>query len=265
MNRPDKNTAIERLKKALDPIPELKSRSDDSPDFMKWKRDTQVALLNTFGSDSHNLEEFNEIVYNQSFFPSDDLSLKDYKRGLDRASSMLESMIDEVKDYWADEDLEDPHSEACNDGIESRDVFVVHGRDGEAKATVARLLEVLQMQPVILHEQASQGNTIIEKFESHAHPAFAVALLTPDDVGALAEDQINLRSRARQNVIFEFGYLIGKIGRERVCAITRGELEVPSDYDGVVYIPMDDAGAWKMSLVKELRAAGLDVDANLML
>ena len=178
---------------------------------------------------------------------------------------MLESMIDEVKDYWADEGLEDPHSEIFNDGIESRDVFVIHGRDGEAKETVARLLEALQMQPVILHEQASQGNTIIEKFESHAHPAFAIALLTPDDVGALAEDRSNLRPRARQNVIFEFGYLIGKIGRERVCAITRGELEVPSDYDGVVYIPMDDAGAWKMNLVRELRAAGLDVDANLML
>ena len=118
---------------------------------------------------------------------------------------------------------------------------------------------------MILDEQASQGKTIIEKFESHAQVRFAIALLTPDDTGSLSNDDTP-RPRARQNVIFELGFFIGRLGRYRVCALTNGEveIEIPSDYSGVVYIPMDDGG-WKFGLVKELKAAGFNVDANLAL
>ena len=146
--------------------------------------------------------------------------------------------------------------------MNTKEIFIVHGRDNETKETVARFLEHLDLEPVILHEQPNQGRTIIEKFEQHAQVGFAVALLTPDDIGALQEDARNLKSRARQNVIFEFGYFIGRIGRNRVCALTKGDVEIPSDYDGVVYIPLDDAGGWKMELVRELKGAGIDVDAN---
>ena len=113
-----------------------------------------------------------------------------------------------------------------------------------------------------MHEQANLGRTIIEKFESHAHVGFAVALLTPDDVGSLKNEKPNLKSRARQNVIFEFGYFIGKLGRERVCALVKSDVEKPSDYDGVLYIPLDDFGGWEKKLIKELKSAGYDVDAN---
>ena len=115
---------------------------------------------------------------------------------------------------------------------------------------------------MILHEQANLGRTIIEKFEEHAQVGFAVALLTPDDVGSLKEEKTNLKSRARQNVIFEFGYFIGKLGRKRVCALVKGDVEKPSDYDGVLYISLNDSGGWEMRLIKELKTAGFDVDAN---
>ena len=137
---------------------------------------------------------------------------------------------------------------------ESKSVFVVHGRDVGTKELVARFIESLGLTPVILNEQSNQGMTIIEKFEQHADVGFAVVLLTPDDVGGLNADEVTLESRARQNVIFELGYFIGRLGRNRVCAITKGQVEIPSDYSGVLYIPLDEQGAWMTGLVKELKS-----------
>lgn len=140
--------------------------------------------------------------------------------------------------------------------------FVVHGHDEEAKQSVARCLEKLDLEAVILHEQPNQGRTIIEKFEDYADVGFAVVLLTPDDVGASKSDQHDLRSRARQNVVFELGFFIGRLGRQRVCALHRGDVEIPSDFAGVLWVRMDPDGAWRFALGRELKAAGLDVDLN---
>ena len=172
-------------------------------------------------------------------------------------------MIEEIQEYWEDEHQQPkPPPVRENRPLDTKEIFIVHGRDDAAKETVARFLDRLGLSPVILHEQPNQGRTIIEKFEHHAQVGFAIALLTPDDVGALQEDASNLKPRARQNVIFEFGYFIGRLGRERVCALTKGDIELPSDYDGVIYIPLDDSEGWKMKLVQEFKNAGLNVDAN---
>ncbi len=172
-------------------------------------------------------------------------------------------MIEEIENYWEDENQEPTSSlTPKNGGTNTNEIFIIHGRDNETKETVARFLSRLALNPVILHEQPNRGRTIIEKFEQHAQVGFAMALLTPDDVGALQEDLDNLKPRARQNVIFEFGYFIGRLGRNHVCALTKGDVEIPSDYDGVIYIPLDDAGGWKIKLVKELKVAGIAVDAN---
>lgn len=143
----------------------------------------------------------------------------------------------------------------------SRKVFVVHGHDNEAKESTARFLEKLKLEPVILHEQASGGRTVIEKFEVFSEDvAFAVILLTPDDIGAASRDPNNLRSRARQNVILELGYFLGRLGRTRVCALHRGNVELPSDYQGVLFVEQDDAGAWKAKLAQELVQAKISID-----
>jgi len=124
-------------------------------------------------------------------------------------------------------------------------------------------LEKLQLEPVILHEQANGGRTVIEKFESYSGVAFAVVLLTPDDRGGLVSDSFEAQQlRARQNVILELGYFIGKLGRQHVCALHKGGTDIPSDISGVVYIPMDAAGAWKLQLGKELKASIPGVDLN---
>ena len=151
-------------------------------------------------------------------------------------------------------------------GVASRRVFVVHGRDGEAKETVARFLEKLGLEPVILHEQPNQGRTIIEKFEvSSSDVAFAVVLLTPDDSGCAATSPMDLHPRARQNVILELGYFLGRLGRAHVCALHKGGVELPSDYQGVVYIEFDAGGAWKAKLAQEFVEAKLTINIQALI
>lgn len=146
----------------------------------------------------------------------------------------------------------------------SNRVFIVHGHEGESREAVARFLTRVGLDPVILHEQANRGRTIIEKVEANSDVGFAVVLLTPDDEGrALGADK--LESRARQNVLLELGYFIARLGRENVCTFKRGDLEIPSDFAGVVWSTMDTNGAWKQELAKELAAAGYGIDWNLVM
>jgi predicted nucleotide-binding protein len=144
-----------------------------------------------------------------------------------------------------------------------KEIFIIHGHDEEMKQGVARILSQLGLVPIILHEQPNSGRTIIEKFEDHAATGFAVALLSPDDKGfRSSEKSSSAKSRARQNVVLELGYFVGKLGRSKVVALVRGDVEIPSDFAGVVYTPYDASGRWKFDLVKELKAAGYEVDAN---
>ena len=142
----------------------------------------------------------------------------------------------------------------------SRKVFIVHGHDGEAREAVARFLEKVDIEAIILHERASQGRTIIEKIEDHGDVGFAVVLLTPDDEGRANGG--TLHPRARQNVMLELGYFMGRLGRKKVCALKRGDVELPSDFAGSVWVSMDDGPGWKLSLARELDAAGIDIDLN---
>ena len=143
-------------------------------------------------------------------------------------------------------------------------VFVVHGRDDKAKLEVREFLAQLDLDPVILDEQPSGGQTVIEKFEEHTDVDFAVVLLTPDDTGKLAGSPDEPKPRARQNVIFEFGFFVGKLGRPRVFVLYKDKVDIMSDYHGVIYIPMDDAGGWKLKLATEIKNAGINVDMNLL-
>lgn len=144
----------------------------------------------------------------------------------------------------------------------SNSVFVVHGHDELARVTTARFLEQLHLNPIVLHEQTNSGLTIIEKLEKWSDVRYAVVLLTPDDTGKAIVDTGDARLRARQNVILELGFFLGKLGRKNVVALVKGELETPSDYDGVLYIQLDSGGGWKLKLANELKGAGLDIDLN---
>ena len=179
---------------------------------------------------------------------------------------ILQSMIDEIEEYWEeDNQIRLSPGIKTSERLDTNEVFIVHGQDDRTKQTVARFLEKLGLSPTILHEQPNLGRTLIEKFEQHAQAAFAVILLTPDDVGAMVGEEEKLKLRARQNVILELGYFLGLLGRDRVCPLIGEGVEIPSDYDGVAYVRLDDSGAWRLDLIRELKAAGIDVDANLAL
>lgn len=144
-------------------------------------------------------------------------------------------------------------------------VLIVHGHDNEIKDTVAKYVENLGLKVVILHEQASRGVTFNEKFEHYlGEAAFVIALLTPDDLVAPMPDPQATKFRASQNVIYELGFFHGKLGRNRVCALFKSEsqraLELPSHDLGIVYVPLDAAGAWRVRLAKEMQAVGLNIN-----
>ncbi len=145
-----------------------------------------------------------------------------------------------------------------------RKVFIVHGRDNEAKQEVSRFIEKLGLEAIILHEQANAGMTIIEKIEHYSNDAdFALVLYTPCDLGrGVHESKIPPKNRARQNVVFEHGYLMAKLGRENVCPLVKGSIETPNDISGVVYVDLDPSGAWKNSVAKELKACGYIINPS---
>jgi predicted nucleotide-binding protein len=148
--------------------------------------------------------------------------------------------------------------------VDKTKVFIVHGHDELAKTEVARFIEKLGFEPIILHEQANSGKTIIEKIEAYLNVGFGIVLYTPCDVGS-QKDSSELKPRARQNVLFEHGFLIGKIGRNNVCALVKDNVEIPNDISGVVYITLDSHKAWHVAIAKELRNSGYQVDMNLVL
>jgi predicted nucleotide-binding protein len=182
-----------------------------------------------------------------------------FAEGKQRSIALLQQAISTLEYEIADQDQLAPLPlKHQTSNTEPQKIFVVHGHDEAARETVARFLEGLNLEAIILKEQPNQGLTIIEKFEKHAaEVGFAVVILTPDDV---AEDSM----RARQNVIFELGFFVGRLGRGRASLLRKGAVEMPSDLYGVIYTDLDVAEGWKLKLVKELKAAELDFDANLM-
>jgi hypothetical protein len=149
-------------------------------------------------------------------------------------------------------------------------VFIVHGHDDLMKQVVARILSRLELEPIILHEQANEGKTIIEKFEKYAEAGFAVVLLSGDDMAypsSVDRKKAKPRPRARQNVIMELGFFMGSLGRGNVFPLYKPspDFELPSDYQGIIYTIYDEAGAWQNKLVLELKTAKYHVDANKLL
>lgn len=146
--------------------------------------------------------------------------------------------------------------------LDKSKVFIVHGHDDAAQTKAARFVEKLGLEAIILHEKASSGRTIIEKIEHYSNVGFAIVLYTPDDIGNIKIKADELNGRARQNVVFEHGYLIGKLGRENVAALVEQPIELPNDISGVVYINIDEAAAWQLQLAKEMKQSGYNIDMN---
>ena len=266
---PTKSEAKDRITRALEQIRELMDLNVQSEKFITWKRSTEIAISNTFGNDATHTQEFASIEFTPRIGtpgPATSTSRNSYRNGLARARAILQSMFDEIEEYWPDDSTAQPiaaFQETPAQQVSNR-VFVVHGRDDGLKETVARFLEHLDLEAIILHEQPNQSRTIIDKFEKYSQVDFAVILCTPDDLGKLNSEGEELRPRPRQNVVLEWGFFLGMLGRERVCALLKGHVEIPSDYDGVLYIQMEGSDDWRTKLAIELKSAGMPVDLNLL-
>jgi predicted nucleotide-binding protein len=150
-------------------------------------------------------------------------------------------------------------------GKPDKRVYLVHGHDGPLKQAVVRTLEQLGLTPVVLREQPGQSGTIIEEVTEYSDVSCVIVMLSPDELGFSRKDGPEAaKPRDRQGVIFELGYLVGKLGSQAVIALPPREpaFELPTDYSGVVFIPLDADDGWRYSLVKALQAIGLNVDAN---
>lgn len=228
-------------------------------DFNLWRQKTDVTLRNTLGDANPLYESFTNIAYSLSVWTSgtpDSAWERAQARGVRQAIAILEAAKLEVE--LSGGSLQAP--DGTSGGGQS--VFIVHGHDEARKHEVARFLaSCTKNEPIILHEQPNAGATIIEKFERFAaDAAFAVVIGTADDIGYAASHELDAKPRARQNVILELGFFFGALGRQRVVLLYDQTIERPSDIDGIVRIPFDDAGAWKMLLARELNEAGIAID-----
>jgi len=147
---------------------------------------------------------------------------------------------------------------------DSNKVFIVHGRDKGALIEAENLVRRLGLEPIVLNRMASSGLSLIEKFEKYADVQYAIVLLTPDDIGALYENaplqQLELKFRARQNVIFELGFFYGKLGRSKVCCLYKDNIELPTDITGIVYLPFNQSVEdVELDLIREFKEANMNV------
>lgn len=252
-------TDYERFKKIYDDIDILIEHRvrTSSQEFISWKTRAERFLRTHYGENSKEAVDFGNTHFSLMIYTFNETE-SDYieacKSGLVKSKAVFEVYLEELKEN----DIT-PDNEATQDNsISKSKVFVVHGHDEALKQEVARIVEKQGLEAIILSEQANHGKTIIEKFEENTDVGAAICLFTGDDYGK-AKDVEDDNLRARQNVVFEAGYFMGKLGRENVILIANPEIELPSDLQGVVYT---NEKSWQIDVLKELKAIGYNVDFN---
>jgi predicted nucleotide-binding protein len=243
----------------------LAKRPLTADDYSAWELVTQNFLEKAFGRHSPNISSVMDVGKYGAFRMNageewwENHRAESLQTQIRQLEGLRELLQTEVQ-------LSGGGAAKASQNVTGHTIFLVHGHNDHALHETARFLEKLGQNVIILREQPNKGRTLIEKFEDYADVGFAIVLLTPDDKGGPKNcGASDLKPRARQNVVFELGYFIGRLGRNRVCALYLEGVEIPSDYSGVVYTKMDPSGAWRLEIAKELKAAGFSVDMNLAL
>jgi predicted nucleotide-binding protein len=240
----------------------LSKRPISSDDYSTWELVTKNVLEKAFGRGSPNVTSITSV--GKYGFGFSGRTAAEYEA--DRANDLttqLTKMRGLIELLGTEAELQTGGAAHTHPKVNGHRIFLVHGHDDHALQLVSRFMEKLGQEVVVLREQPNKGRTIIEKFEDYSDVGFAVVLLTADDRGGSKDIEFaNQKLLARQNVIFELGYFIGRLGRNRVCALYRSGVEIPSDYSGVLYQELDEKGAWRLELARELKAAGLPIDMN---
>lgn len=252
-------TDYEKLKGIIDEIDVLiknKVASSDA-DFEAWHTKTERFLIKLYGKNSLEHNKFKNTSFSLMVWTSSTTRLDAVKACIEDLKvtkavflTYLEEMEEETDTVVVQKD---------SAVIPTYDkLFIVHGHDGELKQAVARIIEKQGIEAIILSEQANKGRTIIEKFEDYSDVGGAICLFTADDYGRAKADKTD-NTRARQNVVLETGYFMGKLGRDHVVLLADKGIEMPSDLSGVVYT---ETGKWEIDLLKELKEMGYTIDFN---
>lgn len=245
---------IPKLEELKNKFTDLQFREEAEKSTLLQK--LRIYIERLFGRSSSYIDDLEQISFFRMYSKTQSDSMEAWESGKKRCVGLIDNMIEDLTVF-----TQTPVSQ--NQYIsQPTKVFIVHGHDDLAKTEVARFIEKLGLEAVILHERPNLGATIIEKIERETDVGFGIVLYTPCDVGNSREKSNELNVRARQNVIFEHGYLVSKLRREKVVALVKGSVEKPSDIDGVVYEEMDSAGAWQYKIVREMQAVGYDIDLN---
>lgn len=253
-------TNVELIKELIEQAELLQNKGN--LDFLQ--RRIVMITKKVFGDASQYIEQINIIRFTPIYTTSTNRELQmseAFSKGKTKLLNLLNVMLEDLE---INPQLPVKVSTPV-DWSQNRNIFIVHGHNNEMKLEVANILTRLDFDPIILHEQASKGKGVLEKFIESSEVGFAIVLLSGDDYGYAKNDTDSEKKlRARQNVILELGYFIGKLGRERVLALNdkTSNLEIPSDFVGVMYTTYESNGNWQTELIKELHAAGYDVDAN---
>ena len=254
-------TDYEKLEGIIDEIDNLIYHVRSSaPAFEAWHTKAERFLIKKYGKDSLEHKKFCDTHFAPLIWCGQDeeedarISIKCCADGLKSCKAVFETYLEDI----AEENKTTPQVVSNTLPSNMDRIFIVHGHDGELKQSVARIIEKQGIEAIILSEQANKGRTIIEKFEDYSDVGGAICLFTADDYGRAKKDEAD-NTRARQNVVLETGYFMGKLGRDHVVLLADKGIEMPSDLSGVVYT---ETGKWEIDLLKELKAIGYTVDFN---
>ena len=249
----NKKESLKKINILIDELKLLKYYDDIiDNEYMKWNEKSYRFLNQIFNENSEQTYKYAGIIFECYNSYSDCIPSKTFNDAKKAMNSLLEIFIEEIEEL--DEKTQIYKDKSME--IDKSKVFIVHGHDEGLKYEVAHFIGKLNLEAIILEEQANNGMSIFEKIERYSNVGFAIILYTACDIGG--KDKESLQSRARQNVIFEHGYLCGKIGRENISFLKKGDIEIANDLSGLVYIEKSDN--WKMELVKNMKASGYDID-----
>lgn len=253
----DKMELIVELEKAVSSLEEL-----DYDNLNSLLMKAKLYVKKVFGEKSEYINMIDNINFRSPLYSFDGYDEPDYDRSLwINGMTSLKSIISTMKE---DLRLSTPvvSIRTINSTNTSNSIFIVHGHDNEMKISVARFLEKLDLNPIILHELPDKGRSVLDKLIDESEVAsFAIVLLSPDDTVINGESEVK---RARQNVVLELGFFIAKLGKDKVTALYRAadNFDLPSDFAGILYKNYDSGDGWKFELAKELRASGISFDMN---
>lgn len=269
----EKDEALKKLQTLIENIGELQKLNyqDPNPLLDKFISRGERYLTNIFDKDNKYLSNFTSLDYFSPTFVFvtgfDNTASKNqennqaYHKDLIQAKTIIESAIEEVEEWKDNNTIGTTALTQTPQSLDSNKIFIVHGHDELAISQVCEVLIKLKLEPIILKEEASKSNTIIEKIERlSSEVGFGIVLYTACDIGGKNSD--SLQPRARQNVLLEHGFLMAKLGRENTLALKKGNVETPSDVQGLVYTTMDEHKAWQYKLVDELKASGYSVSKD---